>query len=194
MGLGDRAIVRGEKVWLRAFEEADLEPYLKAVNDAEVAFWAGYTGPSSAGSVRDFYESRIRAKHGQEYFLVISPIGSDDFIGSCWLWNFDSRIGGPEYSIYIAQPEKWGGGIGTDATNAMLDLGFGFRDLHRIWLFTYADNPRSRRSFEKSGFTFEGFARKSHVRRGEYKDSAVMSILREDWAALKRPRSWDYID
>jgi RimJ/RimL family protein N-acetyltransferase len=191
---GERAIARGEKVWLRAFEEADLPRYLEAVNDVEVAFWAGYGGPVNAAGVRSWYEKRVVGLHGQEYYLVISPLGSDDFAGTCWLWNFDSRIGGPEYSIYIADPGRWGSGIGTDATNAVLDLGFGFRDINRVWLFTDAANPRSRRSFEKSGFRLEGIARESHIRRGAYTDSAIMSILRSEWAALDRRKSWDYTE
>ena len=190
---GRRAIARGEKVWLRAFEESDLPAYLEAVNDAEVAFWAGYSGPASMSSVRSFYENRMAARHGDEYFLVISPLGSDEFIGMSWLWNFDSRVGGPEYSIYIADPGRWGSGIGTDATNAMLDLGFGFLDINRVWLFTEATNPRSARSFAKSGFREEGIARKARLRRGEWTDSRMMSILRDEWAALDRKRSWDYL-
>ena len=192
--LGERAIARGEKVWLRAFTEDDLTSYMKAVNDAEVAFLAGYVGPANEASVRSFYEKYIVGRHGDEYFLVISPLESDDFIGTCWLWNFDSRIGGPEYSIYLSEPGRWGKGVGTDATNAMLDLGFGFREINRVWLYTDASNPRSRRSFEKSGFQVEGTARKNVIRRGAYTDSVVMSILREEWDALDRPKSWDYLE
>jgi len=30
------------------------------------------------------------------------------------------------------------------------------------------------------------------MRRGELADDIVMSILRDEWAALDRPRSWDF--
>ncbi len=190
---GSAPIVRGAKVWLRAFERADLEAYKAATNDAEVAFWAGYVAPTSSDKVQDWYENRVRAQQGKEaYYFVISPLGSNDFVGTIWLWNMDSRIGGAELSIFIADKAYWGTGIGTDAVNALVDFAFGFLTLHRIWLFTSAENVRAKHAFEKAGFVLEGKIRGNQIRRGKVLDSLLMSMLRSDWESLKRPRSWEY--
>jgi [ribosomal protein S5]-alanine N-acetyltransferase len=186
-------IVRGEKVWLRAFAQSDLPAYHKAVNDSEVAFWAGYTAPLGMDQVNAWYEKRVKGEHGSSaYYFAICPLGSDEFIGTAWLWNLDSRIGGAEFSIFIAEPGRWAAGTGTDALRAVTDFGFGFLELDRIWLLTSAENTRAQRSFEKAGFVREGVLRGHHYRRGRLVEAVIMGMLRGDWQALDRPRSWDY--
>ena len=189
---GARAIARGEKVWLRAFEATDLEPYWAAVNNVDVAYRAGYVAPTSRDGVRDWYDGKVRREHGHAaFYFVISPIGGDDFVGSIWLWQFDSRLGGPELSVFIADPERWGQGLGVDAINAMMDFAFGSLDLERVWLFTDADNPRSIKAFAKAGFVEEGTLRGSSRGRGVRSDSTLMGLLRSDWEAQDRKRSWE---
>jgi RimJ/RimL family protein N-acetyltransferase len=188
---GARAIVRGERVWLRPFEPADLDAYHHFINDVDVAFWAGYGSPESRDSVESWYEKYVKDKHGSSFF-VICPLGSDEFIGTVWIWESDSRLGGLELSIFVGEPDRWGSGIGTDAMNAALDAAFGFRRTDRVWLLTSADNARAQRAFEKVGFVREGMLRQQHRVRGKPGDTVLMAILRDEWEQLDRPRSWDY--
>ena len=186
-----KPIARGEKVWLRGYGEADLRPYLEFVQSRD-AMWAGYSLPTSEDKIHDWYETVVRPQHGKEaYYFVVSPLGSEDFIGTCWVWNFASRLGGPEYSIFMHAPEKWGTGLGTDATNAAMDFVFGFTSTMRVWLASFSTNKRAHRSFEKSGFVHEGVVRGYALHRGSYVDAVQMSMLRSDWEKLDRPRSWD---
>ncbi len=158
-----------------------------------MAYWAGYVGPQSSENVADWYEKRVRAQHGGEaYYFVICALGSSEFLGTIWLRDFDSRLGGPELSIFVGAKERWNEGVGTDATQALTDFGFGFLDIARIWLTTDKDNQRSQHAFKKAGFVVEGTVRAHHRRRGRLADSVLMSMLREEWEALERPRSWDY--
>lgn len=189
---GSRAIARAERIWLRALERTDLDAYWEFINDVEVALWAGYGAPKSRDQVTRWYEDVVleQTKHGALYF-AISPIESDEFLGTVWIWNLDSRVGDAELSVYIGDPERWGSGIGVEAVNAALDMAFGFNALRRIWLYTDSSNPRSERAFTKAGFRREGVLRENVLRRGEREDSILMAILRSDWEALERPRSWE---
>lgn len=190
---GSKAIIRGAKVWLRALERSDMEAYKAAITDVDVAYWAGYGAPLSTDKVQDWYQDRVRAQHGKDaYYFAICPLGSDEFMGTIWLWNFDTRIGGAELSLFVADPSRWGTGAGTDAVNALLDFAFGFLNIQRIWLTTTTANERAKRSYEKSGFVLEGKIRGHLIRRGEILDSHLMSILRSDWQAQERLRSWEY--
>jgi RimJ/RimL family protein N-acetyltransferase len=187
----DAPFIRGEKVWLRAYRKEDLAAYERFVTSRD-AQWAGYSAPYSRDGIADWYEKSIRARHGTDaYYFVVSPLGSDEFIGTTWLWNYDSRLSGPEFSIFMTAAQ-WGTGVGTDAVNATLDLAYGFTDADRIWLVTLVRNERAQRSFEKAGFSREGVVRKYHMYRGGFEDGVLMSILRADWEALERPRSWDF--
>jgi RimJ/RimL family protein N-acetyltransferase len=188
---GEGAHVRGEHVWLRAFERSDLEPYRAAANHADTAA-AGYNLPLGSEDVAAWYEEKVKRHGTEEYYFVISPLGSDEFLGTAWLWNFDSRLGGAEFSIFLADPKRRGAGLGTDAINAALDFGFGSLELEKVWLTTDVDNEPAKRAFEKGGFKVDGVLRHHRVRHGVWIDAVLMSILREDWEALVRPRSWDF--
>jgi ribosomal-protein-alanine N-acetyltransferase len=55
----------------------------------------------------------------------------------------------------------------------------------RIQAETHPDNVGSQRVLQKAGFTKEGLIRKSFFSRGVYRDTAMWSILREEWKAPK---------
>ena len=185
------ARIRGRKVWLRALEATDLEAYKRAVDSVEVGTWAGYPWPHSKETIERWYEG-VRAQHGRgEYWFAVSPLGNDEFIGTVWLWSRGSRLDGLELSVFLTQEAGLGQGLGSDAVDAALDFVFGSYETERVWLTTEAGNTRARRAFEKSGFCVDGTIRHHFRRAGEWRDSMLMAILREDWKALERPRSWE---
>ena len=185
------ARIRGQRVWLRALEERDLDDYKRAVNSVEIGSWAGYPWPHSDATVDRWYDD-VRRRHGEgEYFFAVSPLGSDDFIGTVWLWGKGSRLDGLELSIFITEDAGLGQGIGTDVVNAALDFVFGGYEVERVWLTTESANARAVRAFEKAGFGRDGTIRHHFRREGAWVDSALMAITRTEWEALDRPRSWD---
>jgi RimJ/RimL family protein N-acetyltransferase len=193
MAAQDGPRLRGRQVWLRAFEAADLPAYREAVNSVVVGTWAGFPWPHSEASIERWF-SDVRQRHGHgEYWFAISPLGSDAFLGTVWLWNKGSRLDGLELSILVTAEAGLGRGIGSDAVNAALDFIFGSYEVERVWLTTEAANERAQRAFEKAGFRRDGTVRHHFRREGQWRDSALMAILRQDWQALERPRSWDLL-
>ena len=184
--------VRGQRVWLRAFERSDLEAYRAGANSIESGTLAGYATPLATFNVEQWYEQRVVARHGRdEYFFVISPLGGEEFLGTLWLWSADGRLGGLELSIFLTESAGLGRGIGTDAVNAGLDFAFGETDVERVWLFSSGFNTRAHRAFEKAGFRRDGVIRHVDRHEGRWVDAVLMSILRAEWEALDRPRSWN---
>jgi RimJ/RimL family protein N-acetyltransferase len=55
----------------------------------------------------------------------------------------------------------------------------------------YEGNDRARRAYEKAGFVHEGTLRRAHFSRGTHHDVHVMGLLRDEWVALSRRRSWE---
>jgi RimJ/RimL family protein N-acetyltransferase len=185
---------RGEKVWLRAFEKDDIDAFLEGANSVETGAPAGYNGTMGRYHAEQWVEKRPLEGHGHgSWYWVISPIGSREFIGTIWLWNGENRLGGMELSIFVRASAGHGQGIGTDAIRAALDFGFGGGDTERIWMYTFAANTRSQRAFEKAGFQRDGVIRHIGRHNGEWIDGVMMSILRGEWEAQDRKRSWDYI-
>ncbi|MFN2465972.1 MAG: GNAT family N-acetyltransferase [Candidatus Dormibacteria bacterium] len=56
---------------------------------------------------------------------------------------------------------------------------------------TQAGNEVGRRSYEKAGFTLEGTRRSASFVEGRRVDQLLMGLLREEWEALPRKKSWE---
>ena len=184
-------VVRGDKVWLRVLERDDIEASLRGINDREINDLVGFWGPMSKSMSEKWFEDEVLKKHGQrEYYFAICELGSPALIGQCGFHHLHPGLRA-EVAIFLL-PEYCGRGYGTDAMNALVDFGFGMIGFQRIGLHVSPWNERAIRSYEKAGFKREGIMRSFRIRRGEVVDDLVMSIVRDEWTALDRPRSWDY--
>ena len=108
-----------------------------------------------------------------------------------WLRSKGGRLDGLELSVVVTEEAGLGNGIGSDAVDAALDFIFGSYETERVWLTTEVDNVRAVRAFEKSGFRVDGTVRHHFRRGGTWRDSALRAIVRGEWEALERPRSWE---
>jgi RimJ/RimL family protein N-acetyltransferase len=85
------------------------------------------------------------------------------------------------YHITIGEKDTWGHGLGTEATQLMLDHAFGTLGLHRIALTVFEFNERAIRAYVRCGFVVEGRARESIWRDGRWWDELAMSVLSSEW-------------
>lgn len=90
-----------------------------------------------------------------------------------------------EIGYWLGEP-YWGRGITTAAVRTMLPYYFESQRLTRIWSGVIAEHTASRRVLEKCGFTLEGIARCSIIKRGVVHDSAIYALLREELEARNR--------
>jgi RimJ/RimL family protein N-acetyltransferase len=182
---------RGEVVYLRPLEPDDLPALHRWGQDGEYARFTGEP-PRSLEDWRRRYE-RLHAEQGDTLFqFAICRLEDDLLVGHISLFEIDRLNGSAAFGIAIGEREHWSRGYGTDAVNVIVDFGFGDLRLERIWLGTAADNVRAQRSYEKAGFTVEARLRRSYVDRGNLIDEIRMSMLRAEWAALTRRKSWEY--
>lgn len=183
-------MLRGERVWLRMIEKADI--LSTDIDDRELGHYAGFKwawAPDMAEGWFRELQSEIGA--GTTHQFTICRLGSRDGIGGCGLRHINTANGSAEVSIFITSEADWGTGLGTDALNALLDFGFGELRLERIYLEVFDYNPRAMRSYEKAGFVTEVRRRHARFHRGQFHDMVVMAILRDEWLALARPKSWE---
>ena len=81
----------------------------------------------------------------------------------------------------MLEPGARGRGYGTEAVQLLVDYLFLHKDIGRIQAETHPANAASRRVLEKAGFSFEGLIRRSFFTRGVWRDTAMHSILRDEW-------------
>ena len=86
---------------------------------------------------------------------------------------------------YMFVPEARGKGYGSETVQILVDYVFLHKDVPRIQAETHPDNVSSQRVLEKAGFKKEGILRARFFSRGVWRDTAMWSIIREDWGGPK---------
>ncbi|GGZ22621.1 GNAT family N-acetyltransferase [Streptomyces nitrosporeus] len=142
------------------------------------------------GSLHDLRE-RVERHLGdtdRDDFLVLDPHGTP--IGLAALTGQQLSEGTAEACLML-DPAHRRRGYGTAALDALTDLAFGELPMHRVEAFTHTGNTAALAVLAASGFVREGVRRSSCMHRGRRYDNAVLSLLRPEWEALDRPRSWE---
>ena len=191
---GPRPAIRGALVYLRPTEPDDADVVADWYADAEFARLMGEL-PESRAERRARYERQV-AEHDRErsdwFSFVICRLDDGRPIGRIDLFEIDRLNGSAAFGIGIGDRTLWGRGYGSDAVNALVDFAFGELRLERVWLGTDASNERAQRAYARSGFRIEARLRNAYIEHGRFLDEVRMAILRDEWLALERKRSWDH--
>jgi RimJ/RimL family protein N-acetyltransferase len=87
-----------------------------------------------------------------------------------------------ELGYWIAEYE-WGNGYATESSRALIDYAFSTLGLHRIQARHFTRNPSSGRVMQKLGMRFEGINREAFRKGNSFEDTALYSILENEWRA-----------
>lgn len=105
-------------------------------------------------------------------------------VGRCGMFTFDDVARNAEVGLGLG-PDHRGKGYGREVLGLLLDYGFTYRNLHRIWLQCSAANERAIRSYTAAGFVEEGRMREHAWINGAYVDMVRMAVLRRDWEGTR---------
>lgn len=86
---------------------------------------------------------------------------------------------------YCLHRDFWGRGFAIEALEAIIEYGFQSMDLNRIYACPWAENIRSIRLLEKTGFSCEGVLREEYCNEGSFHDEAIYALLRRDHEARR---------
>ena len=128
--------------------------------------------------VRPMIEAQ-KAVDRKSYSWKIIGKDTGEFIGLAGISLSANRfkLGEIYYELF---PSQWGQGFATEASKALIKLGFDVFHLHKIEAGVATENIRSIRVLEKSGMTREGLRRKILPIRGEWKDNYHYAIVEDD--------------
>jgi RimJ/RimL family protein N-acetyltransferase len=172
--------IEGRSVMLRRHVPANVTAFQRWYSDPEVARLARYQdGPMRPDEIDRFFQ--LRALGTESLTMAIHEATTDRLIGSCAFSQVDGENGSAMYHITIGEKDMWGRGLGTEATQLMLDHAFGTLGLHRIALTVFAFNERAIRAYQRCGFVIEGRSRESIWRDGRWWDELAMSVLSSEW-------------
>ncbi len=183
--------LRAGRIYLRPAERRDVDDFVRWFADAETTRYLASRAPFSRAMEDRWFDQMLEKQGKRDYHFVICLVDTDEPIGTAGLHDINGVDGHAEFGISIGEKRYWNQGLGTQALHAICDFGFGALRLERIELRVYAPNLRARRSYEKAGFTQEGTLRRAMFAEGDFWDVHVMALLRDEWLAQDRPRSWD---
>jgi RimJ/RimL family protein N-acetyltransferase len=172
-------VIHGIRVLLRPVEERDY-PHIQAwQNDPEVWWLMDYERPFSA---QDVVDSERRAREeGHPYVIEVDGTA----IGRIGLNAFRLRDRICSLYVLIGERSAWEQGYGTDAIAALVDEAFDRMDLHRVELWSTADNARAIHVYEKCGFVQDGRLPERSWKGGAWVDRVVMSVTRDAFSASR---------
>ena len=174
-------MLTGKLVRLRAIEMDDLDRYVAWVNDEEVMRFVAVTAlPISRASEEEWIRRATTHTRPPEITYAIETLEGIHHIGSVSLHNVGGPARNAELGIMIGDKTYWNRGFGTDTVRTMVAFAFDELNLNRVSLTVDEDNGRGIACYRKCGFVQEGRLRQDRFRAGEYRDTIVMGVLREE--------------
>ena len=149
--------LRGAAVTLRPMAESDWDVLLKWNNDPAVMELADHN-PFEETALEDLQTIyRWISTHAH---CFIMEVGGNP-IGECWLQRMNLQRIVAQFpdkdlrriDLMIGEKELWGHGYGTEAIGLLVEFGFQIERADAIFAPVAADNHRSQRAFQKTGFT-----------------------------------------
>ncbi len=181
-------MIRTERLVLRSWTDADVEPMLAMSTDPDVMrfFPAAMTLEQVEGFVA---QHRAHLQSGEPGVFVVEHADSAAFLGFTGLavphhpFTFQPCV---EIGWRLVR-DAWGHGYATEAAAASLDHGFGTLGLGEVVSFTAVVNEPSRRVMERLGMhrdPAEDFDHPSVPAGHELERHVLYRITAEEWRAL----------
>lgn len=168
----------GEKVFLRAYKEEDIQKVTSFVNDKEIKTFydTDVSFPITLWEEETWVKSQKGNKNG-EYNFAIEDIKTKKYIGGCNIQNVNWLTRVALVGIMIGDKNYLGKGYGTDAMKVLMKFIFQDMNIRKIRLSTFSFNVRAQKSYEKCGFKVEGTLKDEVFKDGKYYDEIVMAAF-----------------
>ncbi|SHG45178.1 diamine N-acetyltransferase [Ornithinibacillus halophilus] len=179
ISLKEKPTILGQKIILRPFDVEKDFPYIEECMQDPVVI--KYTGSSDDYNREEVYEwYRTRKDQADRLDLAIVDQSTKIMVGEVVVNLFDETRNSMNFRILIG-PRGRDKGLGTEATQLIVDYIFKETSLKELTLSVFAFNPRAKRVYEKIGFVIESIDENELEYDGKWIDSINMSLTREDW-------------
>lgn len=175
-------VIQTARLSLRDFTVDDYDAVHTYASDPEVTRYTAF-GPNTPEQTRGFLQlssSQSAQVDRANYSFALIHRETNALIGSCGLVRSDTN--GPQYSFgYVLRKDRWGQGLASEATVALVKFGFDELGAHRLWAHVFLGNTASEKVLQKRGFRYEGCALQSIFVRNAWHDVKTFAMLRSEW-------------
>lgn len=173
--------IYGKKVVLRAMEKDDCELVREMFNDPEIEnLVVGWSFPLSQYAQEKWYELHYDDRDFR--FVIETP--EDGAVGIATLTDIDWKNRMAYHGIKLANRERRGKGIGTDAVMAIMRYAFDELGLNRLNGSWFPENIPSKNMYMKCGWKEEGVRKNYIFKHGKYRDLIETGVLAENYYDL----------
>lgn len=171
-------VIETDRLFLRLFEDEDLEATYKLFSDAEVQ---KYLSPKNRRTREQLKTSLKKfAAHWRERgfgLLCVTKKESNEMIGYCGFQHFDETK--DVEIIFAIRKEDWGKGLATEAAKGCIKYGFEVLNFNKIYAATDTHNVASRFVIEKLRMRYDESSVHYEMKL------AVFSVTREEFQSFK---------
>ncbi len=172
-----------ERLSLRELSPDDWRAVHMFESDAAAVRYQSYA-PHTEAHTKSYLEKNAEATREcprRVYDLAVVLRDTDLLIGRCGM-----GVHGPdclEAALwYILRADYRGQGLMHEAASRLVSFAFDCTTVRRIWADTDPRNERSVRFLERLGFRKEAHFRRNVFIKGEWCDSLIYAVLKEEWA------------
>ena len=177
-------VLTGQHVTLRELRLSDAPALLAMLSTDEVARFISPPPTTVDGFERFIAWTHRERAAGRYVCFAVVPEGMTDAVGIFQIRQLEPTFETAEWGFALGSA-FWGTGAFMDGARLAVDFAFEQAGVHRLEARAAVQNGRGNGALAKVGAVREGTLRKSFLRRGEYLDQALWSILREDWIQAK---------
>lgn len=173
---------------LRRLEEKDAAGMLEWMHDIEISrqFCVDMLSRTQEDVLEFIRRADIIPLDGESIHYAIAG-EMDEYFGTISLKSINRQDQNAEYAISLRRMAQ-GRGVGSAATEELLDIAFNELGLERVYLNVLSGNQRAIQLYEKCGFILEGEFRNHLYLRGQYQNLRWYGMLRKEYQMLKYKR------
>lgn len=183
------APLESKRLYLRLFEQKDLEDFYSYAKEEGVGEMAGWPHHTSLEESRRILNSFLENK--QDYAIIDKQ--TNRVIGSLGVMAryYDSTYRNTKQREigYVLKKEYWGQGYMSEAVSCVLKYMFEILHVDIVWCSHFSFNHRSKRVIEKAGFRFHHDGIYNAYLLHETYDEKTYILSKESYAKQKEVRS-----
>ena len=177
-----------ERLLLRPYTPDDFDALLAMHSRPDVARYL-YWEPRTEAEVRTTLEKKVASRairsEGDVLAFAVVLKATDEVVADVVLQLISEEHRQGEVG-FIVHPDHQGHGYATEASRALLRLGFEDLKLHRVIGHLEARNAASARVLEKIGMRREAHFVENEYVKGEWQSGIVYAILDREWRSAGR--------
>ncbi|MEQ1821471.1 MAG: GNAT family protein [Fimbriimonadaceae bacterium] len=180
-------ILAGTRITLTPIENSHFSSLCQIALEPDIWTWMLNAPPTTEIEFRAIFDQMVELKEsGSQMPFVVTSNSDGRTLGCTRLFDFRASDRALEIGYTWYAFGARGTLVNQEAKVLLLTHCFDELDANRVQLKTDARNARSRRAIEKIGAKFEGILRNYQRRHdGTCRDTAMFSIIPEDWPAAR---------